>query len=233
MWVLVVARAVQGFGAGLNIVSLYVVVGRAFPAGLRPRVFSAISSGWILPSLVGPPVAGLLADHLSWRWVFLGVLPLLLGAALLVRPHLRGLDGPAADAAAGRAAAQPARRRGAGRGRRRAAAARRPAAQRAPRAGGRCWSWPGSCCSGSACRGCSRAGAFRLGARPADGRGPARRAGRRLLRRRDVHPADARRAAVAGHDPGRRLAHRRGADLVARRLAAGPARAADPALRCW
>ena len=99
MWLLVVARAVQGFGAGLNIVSLYVVVARAFPAGLRPRVFSAISSGWILPSLIGPPVAGLLADNVSWRWVFLGVLPLLLGAALLVRPHLAGLDGPAAETA--------------------------------------------------------------------------------------------------------------------------------------
>jgi MFS family permease len=99
MWMLVVGRAVQGFGAGLNIVSLYVVVGRAFPAGLRPRVFSAISSGWILPSLIGPPVAGLLADHVSWRWVFLGVLPLLLGAALLVRPHLGGLDGPAGETA--------------------------------------------------------------------------------------------------------------------------------------
>lgn len=95
MWVLVTARAVQGLGAGLNIVALYVVVGRAFPAALRPRVFSAISSGWILPSLVGPPVAGLLADHVSWRWVFLGVLPLLLGAVLLVRPHLAGLAGPA------------------------------------------------------------------------------------------------------------------------------------------
>ena len=94
MWVLVVARAVQGFGGGLNIVAIYVVVGRAFPAALRPRVFSATSSGWILPSLVGPPVAGLLADHASWRWVFLGVLPLLAGAALLVGPHLRGLDGP-------------------------------------------------------------------------------------------------------------------------------------------
>jgi len=99
MALLVVARAVQGFGAGLNIVALYVVVGRAFPTELRPRVFSAISSGWILPSLIGPPVAGLLADHVSWRWVFLGVLPLLLGAVLLVRPHLGGLDRSASDGA--------------------------------------------------------------------------------------------------------------------------------------
>jgi MFS family permease len=92
MEVLVAARAVQGFGAGLNIVALYVVVARAFPSSLRPRAFSAIASGWILPSLVGPPVAGILADHVSWRWVFLGVLPLLVGATVLVRPHLAGLD---------------------------------------------------------------------------------------------------------------------------------------------
>ena len=95
MWMLVAGRAVQGFGAGLNVVALYVVVARAFPERLRPRVFSVMASGWVLPSLVGPPVAGFLADELSWRWVFLGVLPLLAGAALLVGPHLRGLDGPA------------------------------------------------------------------------------------------------------------------------------------------
>jgi MFS family permease len=87
MWVLVLARAVQGFGAGLNIVALYVIVARAFPAALRPRVFSAISSGWILPSLVGPPIG-----------------------ALLVGPHLRGMDGPVA-AEDGQQARDPAARR--------------------------------------------------------------------------------------------------------------------------
>jgi MFS family permease len=93
MWVLIVARGVQGFGAGLNIVALYVVVARAFPESLRPRVFSAMSSGWIVPALIGPPIAGLLADHASWRWVFLGVLPLIVIATALVLPHLRGIDG--------------------------------------------------------------------------------------------------------------------------------------------
>ncbi|MGZ4632182.1 MAG: MFS transporter [Actinomycetes bacterium] len=105
MWVLVLARGVQGFGAGLNIVALYVVVARAFPESLRPRVFSAMSSGWILPALVGPPIAGLLADRASWRWVFLGVLPLVVVATALVLPHLRGLEQP-------RQAAGHAERRG-------------------------------------------------------------------------------------------------------------------------
>lgn len=95
MWVLVLARGVQGFGAGLNIVALYVVLARAFPDTLRPRVFSAISSAWIVPALIGPPIAGLLADHVSWRWVFLGVLPLVLVATALVLPRLRGIDGVA------------------------------------------------------------------------------------------------------------------------------------------
>jgi len=93
MWVLMVARGLQGFGAGLNIVSLYVVVARAFPESLRPRVFSAMSSGWILPALIGPPIAGLLADQVSWRWVFLGVLPLIVIATALILPRLRGIDG--------------------------------------------------------------------------------------------------------------------------------------------
>jgi MFS family permease len=101
MWVLVVARGVQGFGAGLNIVALYVVVARAFPETLRPRVFSAMSAGWILPALIGPPIAGLLADHVSWRWVFLGVLPLIVIATGLVLPHLRGIDGGSGQTVAG------------------------------------------------------------------------------------------------------------------------------------
>jgi MFS family permease len=102
MLLLIVARAVQGLGAGLNIVATYVVVGRAYPDVLRPRVFSAISSAWIVPSLVGPPIAGLLADEASWRWVFFGVLPLLVAGTWLSAPHLRGLDGPAGDAGAER-----------------------------------------------------------------------------------------------------------------------------------
>jgi MFS family permease len=99
MWAFVLGRAVQGFGAGLNIVALYVVVGRTFPDALRPRIFSAMSSAWVLPAIIGPSIAGTVADHLSWRWVFLAVPPLILPAVLLMLPRLTHLGAAAGDGA--------------------------------------------------------------------------------------------------------------------------------------
>jgi MFS family permease len=72
--VLLAGRLIAGLGAGLIVVALYVVIGRAYPEGLRPKVFSWISAAWVLPSLIGPPIAGWLASTWSWRWVFLIVL---------------------------------------------------------------------------------------------------------------------------------------------------------------
>lgn len=100
----VLGRAVQGFGAGLVVVVLYVVVGRTYPEEMRPKVFAAISSAWVLPAVVGPSIAGLVADHLSWRAVFLAVPPLVAPTVLLMLPRLRPI-GPV-DTEGG-----PARRR--------------------------------------------------------------------------------------------------------------------------
>ncbi len=72
--ILLAGRLVAGLGAGLIVVALYVVIGRAYPDASRPKVFSWISAAWVLPSLVGPPVAGWLTSTWSWRWVFLIVL---------------------------------------------------------------------------------------------------------------------------------------------------------------
>ncbi len=91
MVMFVAGRALQGVGAGLNIVALYVVVGRLYPDSLRPRLFSVMASAWVIPAIVGPSVAGVVADELSWRWVFLAVPPLVLPAVALMLPRLHGL----------------------------------------------------------------------------------------------------------------------------------------------
>jgi len=87
---LLVGRAVTGLGAGLLVVSLYVVVAEVYPDDLRPRAFGAISTAWVLPSIVGPAIAGWLASHWSWRAVFLVVLPLALLLLPILAPQLRG-----------------------------------------------------------------------------------------------------------------------------------------------
>ncbi|ADB35898.1 major facilitator superfamily MFS_1 [Kribbella flavida DSM 17836] len=94
MEVLVVGRVIQGFGSGLLIVALYVVVGHLYPAALRPRIFAAFATGWVVPSLVGPAIAGLIVEHTNWRIVFLAVPVLAVPATLVMRPGLAKGDHP-------------------------------------------------------------------------------------------------------------------------------------------
>jgi MFS family permease len=82
--VFLAGRAVTGLGSGLLVVTAYVVIGRTYPAATRPRVFSMISAAWVLPSLVGAPVAAWLTTTWSWRVVFgVVVLPVLVTTGLV------------------------------------------------------------------------------------------------------------------------------------------------------
>jgi MFS family permease len=85
----IVGRVVQGLGAGLLVTVSYVLIGEVYPSALRPKVFAAMSSAWVLPSLVGPPVSGLLSQHLTWRLVFLGLAPFVAIGGVLLMPALR------------------------------------------------------------------------------------------------------------------------------------------------
>ncbi|MGI5191400.1 MFS transporter [Promicromonospora sp. CA-289599] len=98
---LVAGRAVQGVGNGLFGVALYVLVARVFAAERHPAVFSAFAAAWVVPAIVGPGLAGLVVDHVGWRWVFLGAAALTVPAALLMRPGLTAARGDRADPADG------------------------------------------------------------------------------------------------------------------------------------
>ena len=91
MVIFIVGRFLQGLGSGAIIVALYVVVGRLYPAELHPKIFGAFAAAWVLPSLIGPPVAGFVADTTSWHWVFLGVGVLVFLAAAFIAPAIRQL----------------------------------------------------------------------------------------------------------------------------------------------
>lgn len=83
MPVFVVGRAVQGLGAGMCVVPLYAMVGSSVRTERQSPIFASLSAAWIVPSLVGPGIAGFLVEHASWRLVF-GAVPALLAAAFPV-----------------------------------------------------------------------------------------------------------------------------------------------------
>ena len=97
MWAVVAGRLVQGLGGGAMTVALYVVVARVYPAVLHPKIFAAFSASWVIPSLVGPFAAGLVAQLASWHWVFLGVVVLVVPALAMLFPALRGVRNGAAN----------------------------------------------------------------------------------------------------------------------------------------
>jgi len=91
MEVLTLGRLVHGLGGGAINVALYVLVGRLYPARLHARILALFSAAWVLPSLVGPVAAGLVADVFGWRWVFLGVVALVAAATAMMVPALRAV----------------------------------------------------------------------------------------------------------------------------------------------
>ncbi|GAB3739229.1 MFS transporter [Microlunatus parietis] len=110
---LIGARLVQGLGGGVMNVATFVCIAQAFDERSRPRMFSYISTAWVVPSFVGPPVSAWLTHQLSWHWVFWSVLPLVgLGTAFvlpsLVRLHRSRSAEPSPEPGAGPEERRPA-----------------------------------------------------------------------------------------------------------------------------
>ena len=98
MEVLVGARFVQGLGAGTVPPIAYVAIGRSLPEHLRPQMFATLSTAWILPGVIGPALAGIVGETLGWRWVFLGLLPLIVLSASIAFPAIRTIGPDPNDA---------------------------------------------------------------------------------------------------------------------------------------
>ncbi|MFI5523448.1 MFS transporter [Streptomyces platensis] len=101
VWQLAAGRFLDGLAGGMIAVSVNTAIGQVYPDRLRPRVLALMSACWIVPSLVGPPLAGLVTEWWSWRAVFLGLAAVTVLPALIVVALLRGRFGAAAPAPSG------------------------------------------------------------------------------------------------------------------------------------
>ena len=94
MLVLVIGRALQGLGAGALPAVAYVCIGRAYAPEMRPRMFALLSTAWVVPSLIGPALSGFIGETVGWRWVFLGLVPVLVGIGAIAVAALWRIPAP-------------------------------------------------------------------------------------------------------------------------------------------
>lgn len=84
IWLLIIARAVQGLGAGGIIPLGMTINGDIYTLRQRAKVQGLFSIMWGLASILGPLAGGFITQHWSWRWVFYINIPFGLAAALVV-----------------------------------------------------------------------------------------------------------------------------------------------------
>lgn len=82
---LILARAVQGLGAGGMLPLVFIIIGDLFSLAQRARMQGLFSGVWGVSSVVGPLLGGFLVDRVSWHWVFyINIVPALIAAGLFV-----------------------------------------------------------------------------------------------------------------------------------------------------
>ncbi|MFB9686644.1 MFS transporter [Amycolatopsis plumensis] len=99
MPMLLLGRALQGFGSGLLLVSVSLLIALTFTDHERPVIYAANAAAWVLPAVIGPSVAGVVTVSIGWRWVFLGLVPLVVVGVLMLVVVVRRL--PAHEPATG------------------------------------------------------------------------------------------------------------------------------------
>lgn len=91
---LIVGRIVQAVGTAIMMPLLMTTVMTLVPPLRRGRTMGNISIVMSVAPAIGPTIAGLILTHLDWRWMFILVLPIALGALALGYARIQNVTTP-------------------------------------------------------------------------------------------------------------------------------------------
>jgi EmrB/QacA subfamily drug resistance transporter len=86
--ILLIGRMIQAIGAGIIMPLLMSVVMFIFPPEKRGSMMGLIGLAVIFAPAIAPTLAGFVIDSYSWRWLFIGLIPLVLIIILLAMKYL-------------------------------------------------------------------------------------------------------------------------------------------------
>lgn len=97
---LILARAVQGLGAGGLMVTAMALIADVIPLRERGKYQGAMGAVFGVTTVLGPTLGGLFTDHLSWRWCFYVNVPIavvMIAMAAATIPRVRSAVRPVID----------------------------------------------------------------------------------------------------------------------------------------
>lgn len=95
-WLLIVARVIQAAGTAVMMPLLMTTLMNVVPESDRGRVMGNVTLAMSVAPAMGPAVSGLILNSLSWRWMFLLVLPVAVGIATAGLRRLQNVGEPTA-----------------------------------------------------------------------------------------------------------------------------------------
>jgi EmrB/QacA subfamily drug resistance transporter len=81
---LIVARGIQGIGAGALMPLAFTMVADILPIEKRAKVQGLLGSTFMISSIIGPAIGGILTETFSWHWIFFINIPIAVLAASFI-----------------------------------------------------------------------------------------------------------------------------------------------------
>lgn len=89
---LLAGRMIQAVGAGIIIPLMMTVIVFLYPAEERGSVMGKVGFAIIFAPAIAPTVAGFIVEFVSWRWLFIALIPFVLTIIVVAYKHLRNVE---------------------------------------------------------------------------------------------------------------------------------------------
>lgn len=81
---LIMARAIQGIGAGTILPISLTIIDDMYPAEQKAKIMGLNNAAWGIASIVAPLIGGIIVEKMSWHWIFLINVPIGLIVVVLI-----------------------------------------------------------------------------------------------------------------------------------------------------
>lgn len=89
VYLLILFRLLQGMGSGGLMVLAFITIGKIVPPNEQGWYQGLLAGVFAFAALVGPLLGGVIAQYLSWRWLFVIYVPLALFCLILIHKSLK------------------------------------------------------------------------------------------------------------------------------------------------